>query len=79
MSLIPIAILFIPIRLPAWLVLGGWFLLQWLYSSGSGVTSGAGVAYLAHVFGFLTGLVIALIAKPTLTARQRALRPQWRM
>jgi membrane associated rhomboid family serine protease len=79
MSLIPIAILFIPIRLPAWLVLGGWFLLQWLYSSGSGVTSGAGVAYLAHVFGFLTGLVIALIAKPTFTARQRALRPQWRM
>jgi membrane associated rhomboid family serine protease len=79
MSLIPIAILFIPIRLPAWLVLGGWFLLQWLYSSGSGVTSGAGVAYLAHVFGFLTGLVIALIAKPTLAARQRALRPQWRM
>ena len=42
MSLIPIAIVFIPIRLPAWLVLGGWFLLQWLYSSGSGVASGAG-------------------------------------
>src|SRR4051812_4085017 len=35
MSIVPIAILWIPIRLPAWLVLGGWFLLQWLYSSGS--------------------------------------------
>jgi membrane associated rhomboid family serine protease len=66
MSLIPIAIILIPLRLPAWLVLGGWFLLQWLYSSGTGVTSGAGVAYLAHVFGFVTGAVIALLARPML-------------
>src|SRR4051812_39733419 len=64
MSLIPIAIILIPVRLPAWLVLGGWFLLQWLYSSGTGVASGAGVAYLAHVFGFLTGVLVALAARP---------------
>ena len=66
MSLIPIAIIFIPLRLPAWLVLGGWFLLQWFYSSGTGVASGAGVAYLAHVFGFIAGVVIALLVRPML-------------
>jgi membrane associated rhomboid family serine protease len=63
-SLVPIAIVMFPLRLPAWLVLGGWFLLQWLYSSGTAVASGAGVAYLAHVYGFLAGAVIALLFRP---------------
>jgi membrane associated rhomboid family serine protease len=71
-SLVPIAIIFIPIRLPAWIVLGSWFLLQWLYSSGTAVASGAGVAYLAHVFGFGTGVLIALLARPVLTGGQPA-------
>ena len=66
-SLIPVAIILLPVRLPAWAVLGGWFLLQWLYSSGTAVANGAGVAYLAHVFGFLAGVLIALAAKPALT------------
>ena len=30
---------FIPLPLPAWAVLGGWFLLQWAYTSGFAVTS----------------------------------------
>ena len=72
-SLLPIAIILIPIRLPAWIVLGGWFLLQWLYSSGTGVASGAGVAYLAHVFGFLAGVLVALAVRPVVTQRSRAL------
>jgi membrane associated rhomboid family serine protease len=71
-SLIPIAIILIPIRLPAWLVLSGWFLLQWLYSSGAGVATGAGVAYLAHVFGFVAGAAIALLARPFLPAPRPA-------
>ena len=66
-SVVPLGFLFIPLKLPAWGVLGGWFLLQWLYSSGSGVASGAGVAYLAHVFGFIAGAVIALAARPYLS------------
>jgi membrane associated rhomboid family serine protease len=64
--LVPLAIVWIPVRLPAWVVLGSWFLLQWLYSSGGGVASGAGVAYLAHVFGFAAGVIVALLAKPFL-------------
>ena len=71
MSIVPIAIIWIPLRLPAWLVLGGWFLLQWLYSSGTGVASGAGVAYLAHVFGFVAGAAVALLARPMLGGPQR--------
>src|SRR3954467_2262821 len=66
-SVIPIAIILIPVRLPAWVVLGGWFVLQWLYSSGTGVASGAGVALLVHVFGFLAGVLVALAARPFLT------------
>jgi membrane associated rhomboid family serine protease len=65
-SIVPIAIVFFPLKLPAWVVLGGWFLLQWLYSSGTAVASGAGVAYLAHVFGFLAGAIIALVVRPIL-------------
>jgi membrane associated rhomboid family serine protease len=58
-SLVPF-LFFIPLRLPAWLVLGGWFVLQYAYSHGNGVTSGADVAYLAHIYGFLAGAIIAL-------------------
>jgi len=79
MSIVPLAIIWIPLRLPAWLVLGGWFLLQWLYSSGSGVASGAGVAYLAHVYGFVAGAVIALLARPMMAGDQRAVGPLGRL
>ena len=53
-SLVPF-LFFIPLRLPAWLVLGGWFVLQWVYASGYAASGPGGVAYLAHVFGFLAG------------------------
>jgi membrane associated rhomboid family serine protease len=52
---------FLPVRLPAWVVLGGWFLLQYLYFRGAGVSTGAGVAYAAHVVGFLVGMVFAVL------------------
>jgi len=58
-SLVPI-LLFIPLRLPAWLVLGLWFVLQWAYSSGAAVSDAGAVAYLAHVLGFLFGMLVAL-------------------
>ena len=59
-SLIPF-LFFIPIWLPAWVVLGSWFVLQWLYSTGAGSAQGAGVAYLAHVVGFVTGVVLVIL------------------
>jgi membrane associated rhomboid family serine protease len=58
-SLVPF-LFFLPLRIPAWLVLGLWFILQWVYSAGL-ATGGAGsVAYLAHVFGFLAGALVGL-------------------
>jgi membrane associated rhomboid family serine protease len=62
-SLVPF-LLFLPFRLPAWLVLGTWFLLQWGYSAGAGLTEGSGVAYLAHVAGFVAGFVTLLVMRP---------------
>jgi membrane associated rhomboid family serine protease len=67
---------FLPVRLPAWLVLGSWFLLQYLYARGAGLSESTGVAYLAHVLGFLAGM--ALVWRLRGTGRQRPLtQPRW--
>ncbi|MCQ9132794.1 MULTISPECIES: rhomboid family intramembrane serine protease [Streptomyces] len=52
-------LVFLPLRLPAWLVLGFWFALQAVYSSGEGVSGAGTVAYAAHVVGFLAGMLLA--------------------
>jgi len=59
-SLVPF-LFFIPVWLPAWVVLGSWFVLQWLYFQGAGMGQGAGVAYLAHVVGFAAGVILILL------------------
>ncbi|HXJ67070.1 MAG TPA: rhomboid family intramembrane serine protease, partial [Actinomycetota bacterium] len=64
-SLVPILFIFTLMPLPAIVVLGFWFVLQFF----SGVTGLAqhvngGVAYFAHVGGFLAGLVLALLFFP---------------
>jgi membrane associated rhomboid family serine protease len=58
-SLVPF-LFFIPVRTPAWLVLGLWFGLQWVYSAGIATPGAGAVAYLAHVFGFLAGALVGL-------------------
>lgn len=58
-SLVPF-LFFIPLRLPAWLVLGLWFVVQWAYSSGAAVSGQGSVAYLAHVVGFVVGFLVGL-------------------
>jgi membrane associated rhomboid family serine protease len=59
-SLMPF-LLFLPIWLPAWVVLGSWFVLQWIYFQGAGTAQGAGVAYAAHVIGFIAGIVLVIV------------------
>jgi membrane associated rhomboid family serine protease len=66
-SLVPF-LFFIPLPLPAWMVLGSWFVLQAVYSAGAGVTEGSGVAYVAHVAGFVAGFLVAKM----LNGRRRA-------
>jgi len=56
---------FIPLRIPAWLVLGTWFILQWVYSAGYAAAGAGAIAYPAHVIGFLLGAVIGLLARVT--------------
>jgi membrane associated rhomboid family serine protease len=64
-----IIIILIRVRLPSLLFIGYWFVMQ-LFSSVASLGSAAransgGVAFLAHVGGFLTGLILApLLAKP---------------
>jgi membrane associated rhomboid family serine protease len=49
---------FLPLRLPAWLVLGSWFVLQYVSLRANAAGSGSGVAYLAHVIGFVLGAAL---------------------
>jgi membrane associated rhomboid family serine protease len=58
-TLVPLGFLYWAARIPAWVFIGLWFLLQ-LFSglaSISDATSG-GIAYSAHVGGFVTGLLL---------------------
>jgi len=60
-TLIFIIIFFTILELPALLVLGAWFLLQALNGAGSlaqPVGEGGGVAYFAHIGGFVFGLIM---------------------
>ncbi|MEU3661515.1 rhomboid family intramembrane serine protease [Streptomyces sp. NPDC032940] len=57
-------LIFLPLRLPAWIVLGLWFVLQAFYSAGQGVSAAGAVAYVAHVVGFVAGMLLAWPLKP---------------
>ena len=54
----------IPVRIPAWIFLGAWFLYQ-LVEANFGMfgarAHGGGVAFFAHVGGFVFGVVVARI------------------
>jgi membrane associated rhomboid family serine protease len=52
---------FLPLRLPAWLVLGFYFVLQAVYAYGVGLTGGTEVAYLVHVVGFVLGVAVVVL------------------
>lgn len=57
--LVPIFLFFVT-RLPALLVLGLWFVLQ-LQQLRVAPLAGGGVAYLAHIAGFIAGVVLTLL------------------
>ena len=66
---------FLPVRLPAWVVLGSWFVLQALYFGGAGITDATesgGVAYLAHVLGFVVGAALVWRLRGTGTPHRSA-------
>jgi membrane associated rhomboid family serine protease len=55
---------FIPLRISAWFFLGAWFLYQvveanfGIFAAGA---NGGGVAFFAHVGGFIFGVVVTLV------------------
>jgi rhomboid family protein len=65
----------IPIRLPAWVFLGVWFLYQ-LYEANYGLFSasanGGGVAFSAHVGGFVFGVLVAAWLQRSGASRRRS-------
>jgi membrane associated rhomboid family serine protease len=77
-TLVPIGFFFTTIALPAWTMLLYWIALQFL----GGLTrlvaeEGGGVAFWAHIGGFVTGLVlIKLFARPADVQAHRS--QQWR-
>lgn len=61
---------------PAWLVVGEWFVWNLLRGVGSlGFQSHGGVAFFAHIGGFISGL---LLIRPTLRGRKRAAAENWK-
>jgi len=73
-TLIFVGFFFTLAQLSAFVVIGLWFVLQLLYSlvllDPNQVQTG-GVAYMAHVGGFVAGLVIALLARPFIQRNMR--------
>lgn len=73
-AMVPLGFFLTSVALPAWVMLGYWFLIQFL----SGLVSfagevGGGVAFWAHVGGFVAGLVLVkLFARSEYIAEHRA-------
>ncbi len=76
-SLLPF-LFFIPVRIPAWLVLGSWFILQWVYSAGYAASGEGSVAYLAHVFGFVFGAAVGLFVRAASPPPEYPVHPRYR-
>ena len=63
---------FLPFRIPAWLWLAIYFALQFLFLGDSATSGGGGVAYLAHIGGFVAG---AALIKPFILGRDEPPSP----
>ena len=57
-TLLPLGLYFTTIAVPAYFMLGYWFLLQLLGGIPALASAGGGVAFWAHVGGFLAGVVL---------------------
>lgn len=59
--------------LPAWLILGEWFLIQVLSAAADPFPGAGGVAFWAHIGGFAAGVaLVKLFENPVLTGAKRA-------
>ena len=70
LTLLPIIIFWTTIDVPAWLILIYWFGLQFLGVLGTSMSQGGGVAFFAHIGGFIAGMILI----STLGTKQRYLQ-----
>jgi membrane associated rhomboid family serine protease len=73
LTLVPLIVFFTFWWLPAWVMLGYWFVVQFLMGAATSITvsqSTGGVAVWAHVGGFITGIVLIKLL-PERTQRRR--------
>ena len=76
-TLVPLGFFITSMALPAWVMLGYWFLIQFVSGLVSFGGEGGGVAFWAHVGGFVAGIVLVkLFARSDYIAEHRA--QQWR-
>ncbi len=71
LTLIPIIIIPWFIEIPAFIFLGIWFFIQFLNAAGEG--AGAGIAWWAHIGGFIAGLVLVKLNRrmPVIGTREK--------
>jgi membrane associated rhomboid family serine protease len=73
LTLVPLIIFFTFWWLPAWIVLGYWFLVQFFSGTSTAIaysSQNSGIAFWAHVGGFVAGLVLIKLL-PERTGRRR--------
>ena len=75
LMLVPLLFFFTFIWLPAWIVLGYWFVLQFLGGAATAITAAGrqtgGVAFWAHVGGFVVGLAMIKLLPQRMNRRAR--------
>jgi membrane associated rhomboid family serine protease len=72
-TLVPLGFFITSMALPAWVMLGYWFLLQFVSGLVSVGAEGGGVAFWAHVGGFVAGVVLVkLFARSDYVAEHQA-------
>jgi membrane associated rhomboid family serine protease len=72
-AMVPLGFFLTSVALPAWVMLGYWFVIQFISGLVSFGGEGGGVAFWAHVGGFVAGLVLVkLFARSDYIAAHRA-------
>jgi hypothetical protein len=74
LMLVPLIFFFTFVWLPAWVVLGYWFVLEFLSGAASSINGagrGGGIAFWAHVGGFLAGVIMIKLMPQRLHQRSR--------
>lgn len=74
-TLVTLPLFWTDAQIPAFYVLGAWFLMQLTGTFGTGGQVGGGVAYWAHVGGFVAGMLLILILGGKKLTRPRRSNP----